>query len=451
MEANIELYLLGPVLVKNNGKPVVGFESRKALALLCYLAEQNQPVSRDELTQIFWGNKSTERGRSNLSRVLHNNTRLLPGCLVITRETVQFAPSVTTFVDVNFFRELIMRKGIAALLEAVALPHGDFMEDMVIANCAEFDNWLTTEQEMWRQQIAMGLSTLIAHYRNSGDYEQGLEFALRLLRLDPWREEAHREVMMMLALSGQRTAALAQYEKCCRILNTELGVAPSAETTALYYRIRAGEAGHRNNNVYRPSQPIESITPNYTKLQPVAAATGITAGGPPDLYLRPNKTNVPTAYPVLNGKPTEFDLILERLANPACRMLTLVGPNNDIQKRLLFQVMTSSAQAFRDGICFVTNHSNSRVSLLIDIARSLDLAAEETENDPLWDEEGKANIWLFKHLRDKEMLLVFNYSERYNNFVFLFEAIAKRAPMLKILINAQTPLNLNSEWVFDIY
>jgi len=46
MEGILRLRLLGPVQVERNGEPVRGFESRKALALLGYLAVQGQPVSR---------------------------------------------------------------------------------------------------------------------------------------------------------------------------------------------------------------------------------------------------------------------------------------------------------------------------------------------------------------------------------------------------------------------
>ena len=58
--------------------------------------------------------------------------------------------------------------------------------------------------------------------------------------LEPWREDSHRQFMMMLALSGQRDAALAQFETCRRTLHEELGLKPSAETDRLYEQISSG-------------------------------------------------------------------------------------------------------------------------------------------------------------------------------------------------------------------
>ncbi len=67
-----------------------------------------------------------------------------------------------------------------------------------------------------------------------------MDYARRILQLEPWREEAHRQLMLLLAQSGQRSAALAQYELCRQALRSELNVEPDAATLELVARIRAG-------------------------------------------------------------------------------------------------------------------------------------------------------------------------------------------------------------------
>src|SRR6185436_11173123 len=71
-----------------------------------------------------------------------------------------------------------------------------------------------------------------------GKHEHALHFALWQLKLEPWREEAHRQAMRLLSRTGQRSTALAQYAACRQALAEELGLAPARETTALYERIR---------------------------------------------------------------------------------------------------------------------------------------------------------------------------------------------------------------------
>jgi DNA-binding SARP family transcriptional activator len=58
---------------------------------------------------------------------------------------------------------------------------------------------------------------------DQADNTQAQRYARRQLALEPWREHAHRQLMRALARGGDRSAALAQYEACRRILAAELG------------------------------------------------------------------------------------------------------------------------------------------------------------------------------------------------------------------------------------
>jgi len=234
------LYLLGPVRVERAGQSVHGFESRRALALLCYLAAQGRLQTRAHLADLFWPDKPEARGRGNLSRVLNNINTLLPGCVSADRETVTFN-AAACWLDLTTFAALLQPPADnAALTEAVALYRDDFMAGMYLDDCPDFETWLIIEREQWRQKAAAALHTLIAWHTRRGDLEIGLRYADRLLTLDPWREEAHRHKMLLLALAGQRSAALKQYEHCRQILADELGVAPTAETEALHQSLLNG-------------------------------------------------------------------------------------------------------------------------------------------------------------------------------------------------------------------
>jgi DNA-binding SARP family transcriptional activator len=241
MEGVFCLRLLGPVQVERDGEPVRGLQSRKVLALLAYLITQGQPVSREYLADLFWGDKSEARGRANLSWTLNRISGQLPGCLQADHHTIQFQRAASYWLDLDAFAELAAQGEPAALAEAVELYRGEFLEGLCLAGCAEFEIWLVKEREHWRQQVARVLGALVTHHRQRGEYEQGLRFAQRLLILESWREEAHRQVMRLLAYTGQRSAALAQYEICCWVLAEELAVEPAAETTRLYEQIRDGE------------------------------------------------------------------------------------------------------------------------------------------------------------------------------------------------------------------
>ena len=75
----------------------------------------------------------------------------------------------------------------------------------------------------------------------AGELDEAIAHAERWLDLDPLHEPAHRALMRLHAQRGDRAAAVHQYRQCVRTVDEELGVAPLAETTALYEAISAGE------------------------------------------------------------------------------------------------------------------------------------------------------------------------------------------------------------------
>jgi len=93
VDAIFRLKFLGTIQIERYSKPVRGFRSRKALALLGYLAVQNQPVPREQLADLFWEDNPEATGRANLSWTLNKLASLLPGRLQADRHTVQFQRS----------------------------------------------------------------------------------------------------------------------------------------------------------------------------------------------------------------------------------------------------------------------------------------------------------------------------------------------------------------------
>ena len=116
------------------------------------------------------------------------------------------------------------------LQQAVELYRGDFLAQFVQSGSEAFEEWALIQRERLHREALDALYALAEHHDRRSEYDQARHYAVRQLELDPWREEAHRQLMRALALSGQRSAALAQYETCRRVLAEELGAEPSQET-----------------------------------------------------------------------------------------------------------------------------------------------------------------------------------------------------------------------------
>jgi DNA-binding SARP family transcriptional activator len=253
--ARLAAHLLGPFQVTLDGQPLTGFESDKARALLAYLVvETGWPHRRERLAGLLWPERCEQAARANLRRVLANLRQITgdreaePHLLSITPQTVQLDGSGDLWSDVAAFAalqpaplraDLQAQPAIDRAERAAALYRGEFLEGFSLAGSADLEEWVLVSRERYRRLVMQALRRLATHYERCGEFDRALAYAWRQVELDAWQEGAHLQVMRLLALDGQRAAALAQYETCRRLLHQELGVKPSAETTRLYERIRS--------------------------------------------------------------------------------------------------------------------------------------------------------------------------------------------------------------------
>ena len=245
-----------------DGQPITCFETEKVRALLAYLAvEADRPHRRDFLAEMLWPERPMGAANANLRHTLAslrraigetaaqlnpNHQAVLP-FLLVNRQTIQFNSASDAWVDVQAFTALLRssqspdRPPLAALEEAVGLYRGLFWEDATVTDSAALEEWLLLTREQFGRLVLDALHRLAAGYEKAGDYGRALRHAWRGVETEPCDEQAQRQVMRLLALTGQRSAALAQYEACRSILAEELGLEPAAETTELSQRIRADD------------------------------------------------------------------------------------------------------------------------------------------------------------------------------------------------------------------
>ncbi|MBI4321169.1 MAG: AAA family ATPase [Chloroflexi bacterium] len=250
--ARLELSLLGPFRATLDGKPLAGLASNKVRALLAYLAvEAGRPHPRPVLAALLWPEHPDQGALAMLRHALSNlrdaidDRRAPTPLLLIARDSVEFNRAGDYRLDVASFVELVApyEGGYLAaglVQEGIELYRGNFLEGFYIGDSPAFEEWATLKREQFGRSALKALHWLAAYWEERGQYERAQAYAQRQIALEPWREEAHQQVMRLLALGGQRSAALAHYKTCCRLLADELGVEPARETTALYESIRDG-------------------------------------------------------------------------------------------------------------------------------------------------------------------------------------------------------------------
>lgn len=149
----------------------------------------------------------------------------------------QIHPNLDYWFDVEGFERLLEGSGpgrqVERLQQAVALYQGDFLE-----NC--YADWCLLLREALRERCLEAISELARRLLARRQYRHAIQTLRRGLVMDDLREKLHCQLMRAYTLSGQRSQALAQYLHCIEILERELGVSPSPETTTLYRRILDG-------------------------------------------------------------------------------------------------------------------------------------------------------------------------------------------------------------------
>ena len=313
----LSLSLLGSFQATLDGRPITGFESDRVRALLAYLAvEADRPHRRETVVGLLWPDWPEPSASTNLRNALSNLRKAIGDreaaapVLLVDRETIQFNPAGDAWVDVHAFRELTGTQRPAHDQEqGIALYRGPFLEGFSLKDSAAFEEWVTATREQLERRCLAALARLAEQHEAVGDLAKACEVAWHAVDLAPWQEESHRRLMRLLAVSGQRSAALAQFETCRSVLKRELGVEPAAETTRLYELIRDGviESGRVGERESR------SVTGSASDSPPLARSPA------------PSLSNLPTFLTSFVGRQDLVAEVRRQLQALDFRLLSLVG------------------------------------------------------------------------------------------------------------------------------
>jgi DNA-binding SARP family transcriptional activator len=236
----LRVRLAGGLRLESDGRELAPPRSRRARALLAWLALHPGAHARGELAGRFWPDVLDASARTSLRAALTElRAALGPAAehLAAGRETVAL-DGEGLWVDAREFEALLAGGRVA---DAVEVGAGELLSGMD-------DDWVHEARGAHAARVAEALEQLAVEAERAGDLGEAVRRTRAAVALDPLAEETNRRLIERLAAAGDRASALATYEQLSERLRAALGIAPSAETRALAAEIRRG--GHE-----RPAAP----------------------------------------------------------------------------------------------------------------------------------------------------------------------------------------------------
>lgn len=218
--------LFGHLRVSINGQNIVLPASKKTRGLLGYLLASNRPRSRSELCDLLWEDAEDPRAalRWSLSKL---RTALGPERLVADRNSVELWRDALE-TDLAKVEEISVRlDGVATedLMRCQTLFRGEFLNGLDLSECYSFYEWCQAERSRLGRLHEDLLQRLLSRTRD--DPKRGVEYAHKLVGLNPFDETAHIRVIELQLALGRPAEAAAQAAQCRKIFQTELGIEPS--------------------------------------------------------------------------------------------------------------------------------------------------------------------------------------------------------------------------------
>ncbi|MEM8859973.1 MAG: BTAD domain-containing putative transcriptional regulator, partial [Chloroflexota bacterium] len=429
-KGSYQINLLGPWQVLKDGVPLTDFRGDSVRALLTYVVCENKsPQARRFLASLLWEDLDEEAAMRNVRVSL---TRLKKGLsedekrplLYVDRQSVGVEPNASYTLDSEQFEQAITharrsmqpgrppdRRVLARLKRAIDLYRADFLQGFTHAS-NPFEDWMLVQRERYHNDALWALHALADHALRIQDWHTAANYAQRQITLEVWREEGFQQLMQAQLGLGQRSAAIATFEKCKNVLWEELGIEPDEPVVELYEQAKAGDLGDDE----APESPH----------------------------------NLTTAGSNFISREPEIEFLLKRLGDPDGRLTTILGEGGVGKSRISQYVGMRVLRDFSDGVWFVPlDHIQAEnrgkreerdvaledaiIRLMIDTLE-VPLAGNRTDREQLMG-------WLER----KELLLILDNFEHVLGAAGLVQDILNTADEVVIITTSRETLNLSQE------
>lgn len=322
----LTLAVLGPVNVRFAQAQVA--LPAKAQALLVLLALEQRPMRRELLADMFWGETGERGARANLRLALSRLRQELPGLISADLQSVSLQTELVGEVDaLSLLRAatLTPRPPAAALQDAIAAYRGTFLQDFVLHDCPEFEDWVAAQRQRIDRHAVVLLRELVQAARARGDVIAERHSLELWTEIEPWNEDAVAPLVQLLSAQGAQALALDRLAACRQSLAEVCGTRPSDALVALEATAqRPPSSGLASLHAQRDTSPVALASTDAAPL------VHDVAGG-------------------LFGRSRDLNLVREKILQGE-RLVMLLGPAGVGKTRLARAVAQDAAASYPHGV-----------------------------------------------------------------------------------------------------
>lgn len=229
--APLRAQLLGAPQLFVQGREPLPLERHDA-ALLALLAIEGA-MPRARAAALLWADAPAERARSNLRQRLFKLRRAAPQFEVVA-DGALLSLAAHLQHDLGPIGPRLQQDPAACA--------GELLGELDYGRCPGLEEWVAAARSQWRNRRVQALAEIAATLEVEQRIAAALPYAQRLVADDPTLEHAHRRLMRLHYLRGDRAAAMAASTRCRELLALHAGAAPGRETMELARLIeRSGE------------------------------------------------------------------------------------------------------------------------------------------------------------------------------------------------------------------
>jgi predicted ATPase/DNA-binding SARP family transcriptional activator len=408
----VQICLLGRFNLNYTGQKITGIHPRMQSLLAMILLSPELEVARQLAAIRLWPDSSESQARTNLRHLLHTLRSILPNAehyLQVTSDILAWNHKSNFHCDVLEFQSAASEhNSVASLEKAISIYQGD-----LIPTC--FEDWIEPERSRLHDLYLSTLQRLIDLLEKEGNQALAIQYAHRLLKIDPLRETTYCRLMELYASQGDRAAVLRTFEVCTLSLKKELEVEPGPETQAAFEAL----------------------------IQPKLKSR-VQSQAPPPTHLR--IAHLPAPMDGLIGRNREISQAINLIHNH--RLVTFTGIGGVGKTRLALEtawklVGTSDSAAGADGIWWFDLATISTLELLIQtVASTLQITVQANRS---------ILECLLEALGSSRVLLILDNCEHILDITaqFVFDLL-RACPQLRVISTSRVSLHLSGESVFYV-